>query len=333
MYERSILCDSTAKLPINAAYTFNLTVSEAINLVAYYTFLKGGLKGGSCSCNAPSLANLARRDSKIYLDRWDLTGKGRTVRDRRSKQGPKVLVPQAHSPSWTQYAPSGLNYYQNWQAKTGPDRAPFCTFEDNYIIEDPSLTLHPTALRPVFIDLGIGMTVKNYYWKMALWPKGDYSLANADFSNNFSPANGVIIAFAKSRQNNENGPKCPDNWSEIAWRLWTRFCATATPGITNYSDLNYVFRSSIDNLATNAILEEAMAGVPAGQVQLWTPDDTSLDNAFWPLLGSPNGNGIIYILTDHELAVNGKGIKSVSAMFDPSGGKGAYVAYMWATLG
>ena len=97
------------------------------------------------------------------------------------------------------------------------------------------------------------------------WPKGDGSDLNADFGNIFSPVDGVIIAYANDRQNDKAKPKCPDKWSEIVWRLWTRFCVTATPGTTDFSGLNYVFRYNIDNLETNEILQEALAGVPEGQ--------------------------------------------------------------------
>lgn len=322
-------CDNTARVPINAAYNFDLTVSEAINPVDYYKYLKGGLEGGACSCNGP--VSLEPRNERTDLDFWDPNRKGRTVHGRRSKQGTKVLVPRVdHSPTWTKYAPSGLSYYQNWQAKTGADRAPFCTFEDNYDIQVPQLTLPPRALRPLFTDLGVGIA-KNYYYESVTWPKGDSP--NADFTNQFSPVDGVIIAAFNDRQNLLTEPACPDNWSEIAGRLWTRFCETVTPGTTDYSGLRYVFRSNINNAYTNEIIEEALAGVPAGQVQSWTPENTSLDNAFWPLLGSPNGNGIIYILTDHKVALNGKGITKISAMYDPADGVGNYVAYMWATIG
>lgn len=319
-------CDDTARVPINAAYNFDLTVSEAINPVDYYKYLKGGLEGGACSCNGP--VSLEPRNERTDLDFWDPNRKGRTVHGRRSKQGTKVLVPRVdHSPTWTKYAPSGLSYYQNWQAKTGADRAPFCTFEDNYDIQVPQLTLPPRALRPLFTDLGVGIA-KNYYYETVTWPKGDSP--NADFTNQFSPVDGVIIAAFNDRQNLLTRPACPDNWSEIAWRLWTRFCETVTPGTTDYSGLRYVFRSNINNAYTNEIIEEALAGVPAGQVQSRTPEDTSLDNAFWPLLGSPNGNGII---SDYKVALNGKGITKISAMYDPADGVGSYVAYMWATIG
>lgn len=64
---------------------------------------------------------------------------------------------------------------------------------------------------------------------------------------------------------------------------------SVTPGMTDFSGLNYVFQFNIDNLDTNGILQEALAGVPIGQTKSWTPEGTSLDNAFWPLLGSQNG--------------------------------------------
>ena len=290
-------CDDTAKVPINKAHDIDLTVSDAINPVDYFTFLNG-----VCSCNAPNTL-LPSRDERTDPNIWDPIRKGRTAQGRRST---KVLVPRAHSPSWNQYAPSGLSSYQNWQAKTGEDRAPWCTFEDNYNLNTPTRSKPPSRpLQPLFTEMGIGIG-PDYYTEIATWPKGDWEATNADFANIFSPVDGVIIAYGNSKQNDPTKPKSPDPWSEIVWRIGTKFCVTVTPGTTDFSGLNYVFQYNIDNLETNEILEEALAGVPIGQAMYWTPEDTSLDNAFWPLLGSQNGIGMIFILTDHKVALKGK---------------------------
>ncbi len=44
---------------------------------------------------------------------------------------------------------------------------------------------------------------------------------------------------------------------------------------------------------------------------------------------------MIYILTDHKVALKGKGIKSIGAMYNPVNGNeyGQHEAYMWATFG
>ena len=84
---------------------------------------------------------------------------------------------------------------------------------------------------------------------------------NADLGNIFNSLDGVVIAYENSRRIDPNKPSCPDNWSGMVWRIWTKFCVTVTPETTDFSGLIYVFRYSIDNLATNEILEEALAGV------------------------------------------------------------------------
>ena len=141
-------CDITARVPINKAHDLDLTVSDAINPVDYYVFLNG-----HCSCNFQPI--LRPRDERNDLNIGDPIRKGRTANGRRSKQATKVLVPRAHSPSWVTYAPKGLTLYQNWQAKTGEDLAPWCTFEDNYDVIDPTRSTGPSrSLQPLFTGMG-----------------------------------------------------------------------------------------------------------------------------------------------------------------------------------
>ena len=150
---------------------------------------------------------------------------------------------------------------------------------------------------------------------------------NADLGKMFSSVDGVLIAYENSRRIDPNKPSCPDNWSGMVWRIWTRFCVTVTPETTDFSGLIYVFWYSIDNLDQR--------DPRRGPCRCWTPEDTSLENAFWPLLGSLNSSGSIYIQTNHKVALKGKGVESIGAMHDPVDGdeNGQYEAYMWATLG
>ncbi len=143
-------CDVTAKVPINKAHDIYLTASDAINPVDYYAFLNG-----ACSCNAPKF--LRPRDERTNLNIYDPIRKGRTAHGRRSQQATKVLVPRAHSSSWNPYAPSGLSAYQNWQVKSDEDRAPWCTFEDDYNLNTPTRSKPPSRLlQPLFTEMGIG---------------------------------------------------------------------------------------------------------------------------------------------------------------------------------
>lgn len=47
----------------------------------------------------------------------------------------------------------------------------------------------------------------------------------------------------------------------------------------------------------------------------FTPGDESEGNAFWPLLGNPNGNGIAWLLADHKKSLKGKTIEKITACY------------------
>ena len=120
--------------------------------------------------------------------------------------------------------------------------------------------------------------------------------------------------------------------------MWVKSCLTANPtwvtnpSLADYSGIKYFFRREIDNADTKAILDEAFKDKDITSTLTWTPDDAGLDtNAFWALLGSPNGNGMIYLLTDNKVALKGKGIVSISATTIDIG-VGVYYT-MWATYG
>jgi hypothetical protein len=105
--------------------------------------------------------------------------------------------------------------------------------------------------------------------------------------------------------------------------------------------MKYFVRSHINNPATVAIRDEYINLSKPDSTDKdtgedvdegfdgpfeFTPQDTSDDNAFWPLLGSPNDGGIAHFLIDHKQSMKGKMIKSLSFFHTPE----MYV--MWATL-
>ena len=175
------------------------------------------------------------------------------------------------------------------------------------------------------------LTDKEYYATMVLGPKED---AIAYFQNTISAKQGVFLANANTRGYLPSDPKDPEyepevpqgrqpipyHFSAVAWWLWQKTVLLENPAWekdpskADYSGIMSFWRRNIDNQNTVSILDEAFNGKDVAVTLTWTPEDKNQDtNAFWALLGSQNGNGIQYFLTEHEVAVKGKGIKSISA--------------------
>ena len=105
----------------------------------------------------------------------------------------------------------------------------------------------------------------------------------------------------------------PITWqfSTVAWWMWQKTVLTANPAwaaepsAADYSGIRSFWRREIDNADTRAILDECFEGKDISRTQVWTAEDNDQDkNPFWALLGSPNGNGIQYFLTDNKIALN-----------------------------
>jgi hypothetical protein len=92
----------------------------------------------------------------------------------------------------------------------------------------------------------------------------------------------------------------------------------------DFSNFKYFFRVSIANCETVSALIEAL-GDNTGPMD-FKHADTSMYNALWPILGSPKGNGIAWLLRDHKKLLNGKSIEKITVWRE-------YTAYhFWATI-
>lgn len=252
---------------------------------------------------------------------------------------------------WVKYAASGAKYYQNWQQKTGDDIVYQCNFDEQFNVLSDAVKKVPPAMkiRPVLSSLGYS-TGREYYAISLTGPKGDAPIA--DFTNTISASQGVFLANANDRGALPSDPTSPNfspafpqgrdpvpwQFSTVAWAMWQRTVLAdnpqwaQNPSQADYSGLKAFFRREIDNADTKALLGEAFAGTDLTSTLTWTPDDPDQNtNAFWPLLGSPNGNGMIYIITDNKVALGGKGIKSIQATTIDSDGVKYFT--MWANYG
>lgn len=265
----------------------------------------------------------------------------------------RALNPRApHGAAWVKYAPSGARYYQAWQDKTGDDAVYQCNFDDDFDVTLPvKFVLPARGIQPALQAEGYGIG-REYYAITATGPKNAADGPFADFSNTISATQGVFLANANSRgalPSDPNDPMynpafpngrqpVPWQFSSVAWWMWTKTVLTQNPAWAenpsqaDYSGIKSFWRREIDNADTKSILDDAFAGEDISSTQTWTPGDTDQDtNPFWALLGSPNGNGIQYFLTDNKVALKGKGVISISATTVQSSDARYYS--MWATFG
>ena len=254
-----------------------------------------------------------------------------------------------HGAAWQKYAPSGARYYAAWQAKTGNDAVYQCEFDEYFNTVRPVALDYPAdAIEPLLSSLGIGVGYEYY----DIWVNGPRNRPIANFRNTISASQGVFLA-----EDNDRGAllpgedrrfptgRAPIPWqfSSVAWWLWYKTCLTANPSweanpsLHDYSGIKHFFRRHIINADTVSILDEAFKDNDNTTTLTWTPADTDQDtNPFWALLGSPNGNGIIYFLIDNQVSMEGKGIVSISATtIDEEQTWDGYNAWytMWATFG
>jgi hypothetical protein len=233
-----------------------------------------------------------------------------------------------HQPKWQYYAPKGLQYYKDWTNKNGADAQDPCIFDDYFNLQGPTKAKLSETARKLLSD-NEDITDSVYLSMVATGPKDNQI---ADFTVTISASAGVFLANAIDRgaRPEDNPPRdpIPYKFSQVAWWMWVRTVKTDNPDATDFSGIKSFWQRDVDNPDTVEILNEIFAGKDITETVKFDPSDEGPDNAFWPLLGSPNGNGMQYFLTDHKVATKGKGIKRISVTTDKN-----KRYQMWATIG
>lgn len=246
----------------------------------------------------------------------------------------RVLYKRAeHNHVWKTYAPKGFRLFKQLQDHPLEDKVerPMCELDSFF-----DVTIGQTkALRPRKYTLlekaGIQAT-DSYTAVMAVGPK-DNSIA--EFQNTISAEQGIFLANAKNRgEDKSKGQKpIPHQMSTVAWWMWKHVVmknaqqgnsADVREEDVDFSNFKYFFRWNINNPDTENILIEALGD--DAEPRDFTPEDQSEGNAFWPLLGSPNGNGIAWFLIDHKKSLKGKTISKLTAWRQDT------EYHMWATI-
>ncbi|MCJ1318294.1 hypothetical protein MMC15_003622 [Xylographa vitiligo] len=177
-----------------------------------------------------------------------------------------------------------------------------------------------TPLRSLFLPVG-----PDYIRVDALTPKGMSNPTVSRFHSLFNVQEGVIIAEDMFRDdekaNNIADPTTlgREHWSQITVECWRLVCnkvASASnhphaPAQNLFAKLRYIFMLMISFDQTEAVINEILMahqpGTNGPQTQFF-PNS----NAFYVLLGSPNGQGVAYMLFQNKNAFGHKTIKSVT---------------------
>ena len=123
------------------------------------------------------------------------------------------------------------------------------------------------------------------------------------YRNAFNPRQGVIIA-----ENNFKSATETTHWSEVVFTLWHAY----TWHRGDPSNLNYIVRNNVENADTKSIIYEAhwRAGKPlSDSIRLWR--EGFENDAFFALLGTPNGKGVARMLADYNHALKRKTIQGI----------------------
>lgn len=246
----------------------------------------------------------------------------------------RTLVRRDPDPTWAKYAPSGTGYWNEFQNRdlNQPDDA-VCNFATVYSSNVRFGKLHPTTNR--MLDKIEISKAGDYYLTTVGWPKEGESTKPALFVNQLNPGSGVIIAA-----DNTVGDG-PDHWSAIIWNLWQQAYLSANPAenpqTADFSGMKYIVQKEITNAETAKIIEIALAG-QQDSIRYFEPNNPddwrNPSNAFWALLGSPNGNGIINLLKRQKIGLHSKTVRRIGVIIDSNFvlDNRAYAGHMWAEL-
>ena len=248
------------------------------------------------------------------------------------------------SGQWNSFKQKAINGWKTWQGVT-EDKDDWCQYFDiEYKVTLTEISNVRGTTGKINNEYSLGLGLTNYIQSDIVWKAPDNG-GSASFTNLFSATDGVIIAVGNDRRapSNPDNPTepvylTPDNWSEIAWWQWIKACREqVNPTTTDFSGLKFIFQSSVDNQDSAAIMDEAIQSLADNQKyntkHTFNYDDVDNPgnaNAFWSLLGSPNGIGAFYILVDHKEAMQDKRVDEISSYIEQDD-FGELMYFMWMT--
>jgi hypothetical protein len=138
-----------------------------------------------------------------------------------------------------------------------------------------------------------------------------YSAAQNDAAY-INPIEGSIICWSNYKERDTNAPENRLQWSEAMFEAYQMLAIRSLQSVKN---IRTIWRYWIVNKDTVAIITEG------GGQQVENTCYTQFrvgESAFYALLGSPNGSGVVRMLTEHAQAFGRKTIESVRVLKDVS---------------
>ena len=119
------------------------------------------------------------------------------------------------------------------------------------------------------------------------------------YSNYFNPIQGSIICSNNDKSQDRNDPDERLQWSEVMFQVYQKMTKDS---LQSTKELGTIWRSWVVNSSTLYILAEAQwFGTDEGPPRdMGSYDEYRTgDRGFFAILGSPNGSGVVRMLSDH----------------------------------
>lgn len=131
------------------------------------------------------------------------------------------------------------------------------------------------------------------------------------YSNYFNPAEGSILCWYNDKRDDTNAPENQLQWSEAIFEVYQMLATRRQQSVKN---IRTIWRHWIVNEDTNAIITEARRGDGQEVEHAGYTEFRAGTSGFYALLGSPNGSGIVRMLTEHAQAFGRKTIEGVRVL-------------------
>ncbi|KAL8967825.1 MAG: hypothetical protein Q9197_005212 [Variospora fuerteventurae] len=165
--------------------------------------------------------------------------------------------------------------------------------EEFYTIESDSLRDGVGESITTSLALCSGISASNLFFIDVSYRDG-----STPYINWADTVNGVIICNENFADKDPNPPEKRLWPSEILWQIWER---TAVRQQSTTSTLRAIARSTIINESTqNIIWQSTQSSTSSREGEKGYVEYTSKDEAYYAILGSPNGGSTMRMLLDHK---------------------------------
>lgn len=218
--------------------------------------------------------------------------------------------------NWDKYYDKGKAYMQSLDERLQDSNARDTSLLSESTMEE-KLDVTWKTVSANDITLRYGVEESDHFYDVTAKFK---ELASLYYHSFFSPRPGVIIAASNVGYDTQSKTKMPWKWSTVVGSFWVQACAKDN---LDASSLKWILQSTILNKETGDVLREAFNRAKVNMKTLDTIEHTFTRNseAFYAILGTPNGNGIPWLLKEFADHLGKKTVVSITVvaeMDDPT---------------